>query len=101
MSSSSSVQQLAQKFERQSTQNPFVPKPKPLPMFKPIKTVRRSISSPQLFSQIPQTSQIKAAATVQTLSLTPPSAAEKSLNPSNSSPFSLSGSYRYIVLILF
>ena len=55
-------------FELQSTQKPFVPIPNPsFVTARPPKTVRRSTSHPSLPSQIPKSSQIQAAGSVQTL----------------------------------
>ena len=103
ISSSGSVQKIASFLEQQIVKHPFIPKPKPiiqstaerltsLEQQKKNITVRRSTSFPTLPSQIEQTSQIQAAATVQTLSQTPPDVnVVTSPASTKSSPFSISG----------
>ena len=96
---------MAQMWEQQITRNPFIPKPVPLfhSRRKLVRSVRRSVSSPQLLpSQISQSSEIRAVATTQTLSTTPPvieagsecaddCANDQENNENHSSPFSISG----------
>ena len=102
---------MAQLLEQQITRNPFIPKPVPLfrSKSKIARSVRRSTSSPQLLpSQISQSTAIRAVATTQILSVTPPAHApdededddnhavnhdETSQNDAShhSSPFSISG----------
>ena len=90
LSSSGSVQHLARVLEQQIIKNPFIPKP--TTVFTKVtsrsRPVRRSTSFPQLPSQISKTSEIQAAACIQTLTPSPPGITQSS---TQSSPFSISG----------
>ena len=90
MSSSGSVQHLARALEQQISRNPFIPKPALLFSRSSSRSVRRSTSSPHLPSQISQTSEIRAASKVQTLTPSPPLPAPSG---QSSSPFSVSGTF--------